>query len=60
MAILGQAVLFGASHGYQGPKNMTLISVFGVLYGLLVQWRKTLNPGMWAHAWLDVIGGIVT
>jgi membrane protease YdiL (CAAX protease family) len=60
VAILGQAVLFGASHGYQGPKNMILTSVFGVLYGLLFQWRQTLNPGMWAHAWLDVIGGIVT
>jgi membrane protease YdiL (CAAX protease family) len=60
VAILGQAVLFGASHGYQGLKNMILISVFGVLYGLLVQWRKTLNPGMWAHAGLDIIGGIVT
>lgn len=60
VAILGQAALFGASHGYQGLKNMILISVFGVLYGLLAQWRKTLNPGMLGHAWLDVIGAIMT
>jgi uncharacterized protein len=60
VAILCQGVLFGASHGYQGLNNMILISVFGVLYGLLVQWRKSLNPGMWAHAGLDIVGGIVT
>lgn len=59
LAIIGQAVLFGASHGYQSVKSMTLIMVLGVLYGLLVAWRKTLVPGMLAHAGLDIAGVIL-
>lgn len=59
VAILGQAILFGASHGYQSVKSMALIMVWGVLYGLLVTWRRTLAPGMLAHAWLDIAGVII-
>lgn len=54
-AVLLQALLFGLAHGYQGIKNMTLISVLGVLYGILVFFRKSLIPGMLAHAASDII-----
>jgi membrane protease YdiL (CAAX protease family) len=56
-AIAIQAAIFGASHGYQGTKQMIIISVLGALYGILAHWRRTLLPGMAAHAWSDIYGG---
>jgi membrane protease YdiL (CAAX protease family) len=56
-AITTQAVIFGASHGYQGTKQMVIISVLGALYGILAHWRRTLAPGMIAHASSDIYGG---
>jgi membrane protease YdiL (CAAX protease family) len=56
-AIVLQAIVFGVSHGYQGWKQVVIISVFGVLFGLLAQWRRSLVPGMAAHAWGDIYGG---
>jgi membrane protease YdiL (CAAX protease family) len=59
-AVLGQAVLFGICHWYQGVKQVILISVLGALFGILAQWRKSLRPGMIAHAWADVFNVIPT
>jgi membrane protease YdiL (CAAX protease family) len=56
-AIAIQAVIFGASHGYQGTKQMIIISVLGALYGGLAHSRRTLVPGIAAHAWSDIYGG---
>ena len=47
--LLLQALIFGLAHGYQGPRLMAVITVFGCLFGLLAQWRKSLRPGMIAH-----------
>jgi uncharacterized protein len=57
-AVLAQAVLFGICHWYQGVKQVILISVLGALFGILAQWRKSLRPGMIAHAWADVLNVI--
>jgi membrane protease YdiL (CAAX protease family) len=56
-AIALQAVIFGTSHGYQGTKQVVIISVLGALYGILAHWRRTLLPGIAAHAWSDIYGG---
>jgi membrane protease YdiL (CAAX protease family) len=56
-AIALQAAIFGASHGYQGLKQVLIISVLGALYGVLAYWRRSLVPGIAAHAWSDVYGG---
>ena len=53
-----QAVIFGLSHGYQGLRNVILITVFGALFGALALWRKSLKPGMILHAWTDLFSGI--
>ena len=53
------AVVFGASHGYEGVARMILIGIFGLLFGLLAWWRKSLRPGMIAHAWHDALSGAV-
>jgi membrane protease YdiL (CAAX protease family) len=60
IAVLAQAVVFGISHGYQGPKQVVTITVLGLIYGLLAWWRRSLRPGMLAHAWSDVFGGLLS
>lgn len=56
-AVLGQALVFGLGHSYQGWKQVIVISVLGVLYGALAAWRRNLRANMVAHAWADVWEG---
>jgi len=58
LAVLLQAAIFGAGHWYQGGRNVLIIALLGVLFGLLAQWRKSLRPGMISHAWEDVLNVI--
>jgi membrane protease YdiL (CAAX protease family) len=58
VAVAGQAVCFGIAHGYQGFQNVVVITVLGALYGVLALWRRSTRPGMLAHAWADVYGGL--
>lgn len=51
-----QALLFGASHGYQGVKYMLLIAVYGCMFGTLARARSSLKPGIIAHFLQD--GGV--
>jgi len=57
VAVLGQGVVFGLAHSYQGWKNTIVISVFGILFGSLAVWRKNLRVNIVVHAWADVWGG---
>jgi uncharacterized protein len=57
--IVLQGIAFGASHGYQGWKFMLMITVFGIAFGLLAIWRRSLRPGMMAHFLQDTIGGLL-
>jgi uncharacterized protein len=59
IGIVSSGIVFGLSHGYEGPKRMLVIAVYGMLFGILAQWRKSLRPGMMAHAWHDAVSGIV-
>jgi len=59
LGILFQGVVFGASHGYEGSQRMVLIAVYGLMFGLLAHWRKSLRPGMMAHFMWDTISGIL-
>jgi len=52
--VILQAILFGISHGYQGFRAIIMIILFGLLYGILAFWRKSLRPGMILHAWSDI------
>lgn len=56
-AVILQAILFGFGHTYQGLKAVFVISILGLLYGLLAAWRKNLLPGMVSHAWSDMFAG---
>ena len=57
VAIALQGVVFGISHGYQGWKNVTVISILGVLFGILATWRGNLRANIISHAWADTWGG---
>jgi|SRR5579864_997110 len=58
VGVFASAVLFGAAHGYQGARLMALIAALGALLGLLAVWRKSLRPGMFAHALTDAVSGL--
>jgi membrane protease YdiL (CAAX protease family) len=57
VAVLGQGLVFGLFHSYQGWKNVVVISVLGVLYGALAAWRGNLRVNIVTHAWTDVWEG---
>jgi membrane protease YdiL (CAAX protease family) len=56
--VVFSGALFGISHGYQGVRNMVLLSVFGALFSVLAIFRRSLRPGMIAHAWQDLVAGL--
>lgn len=59
LAVVMQAVLFGISHGYQGVRATATIAAYGMLLGLVALWRRSLRPGMLAHAWSDIFAGLL-
>jgi uncharacterized protein len=58
-AVLIQAIVFGVGHLYERAGQVGRITLFGVLFGLLAVWQKSLRPGMIAHAWSDIFGVII-
>ena len=58
IALVTQSVCFGIGHAYQGIKNVAVIAVLGALYGWLALRCRSTRPGMLAHAWSDVYGGL--
>lgn len=59
VGIVGSAIVFGLGHGYEGAKRMLLIAIYGLMFGLLAHFRKSLRPGMMAHAWHDGFTGVL-
>jgi uncharacterized protein len=57
--ILLSAVLFGAAHGYQGPRKASLIGGGAAILGAAARWRKSVRPGMIAHTLQDLMGGLM-
>ncbi len=57
VGVVLSAAVFGAGHIYQGGKSAIIIAVYGLLFGILAEMRKSLRPGMMAHAWHDGITG---
>jgi uncharacterized protein len=56
--VIAQAVLFGVTHGYQGGLLILRICLLGLLFGAAALLRRSLIPGMVAHAATDIIGGL--
>ena len=59
IGVLGSALVFGFSHGYEGLSGMLLIVAFGALFSILRLVRGNLRAGMMAHAWHDFFSGMV-
>jgi len=59
VGVLLSAAAFGAGHLYQGGKQAIVIGVYGVLFGILAETRKSLRPGIMVHAWHDSFSGLV-
>lgn len=57
VAVIGQGTVFGIFHAYQGWKNVIVISVLGVMFGVLATWRRNLRTNIMVHAWADVWSG---
>jgi membrane protease YdiL (CAAX protease family) len=59
LGVLLSAAAFGAGHIYQGWRSAIVIAVYGLLFGILAEFRKSLRPGMMTHAWHDGFAGLV-
>lgn len=59
LGVLASSVLFGLSHGYEGAAGMIAITAYGALFCALVYVRRSLRPGMMAHAWHDIFSGVM-
>jgi uncharacterized protein len=57
--IVLSALVFGAAHSYQGFSRAALIAAMGVMGGILAHWRRSVRPGMIAHALQDILGGFI-
>jgi membrane protease YdiL (CAAX protease family) len=58
VGVLLSAAIFGVCHFYQGAKAVVLIAVYGALFGVLAQARKSIRPGMITHALHDTVSGL--
>ena len=58
LGVAAQAILFGVTHGYQGATLVLRIAMLGLIFGILALLRRSLVPGMIAHAAMDVAGGL--
>lgn len=56
---IASSLLFGAAHGYEGLGGMIAITAYGAMFCGLTLYRRSLRPGMIAHAWQDSFTGIV-
>lgn len=57
--VMLSAVLFGTGHIYQGGKATVVIGVYGLMFGILAEVRRSLRPGMMTHAWHDALAGLL-
>ena len=58
-ALLLQAIIFGIGHIYQGWKPALVTAIYGLVFGLVAAWRRSIIPGAIAHTIIDVMGGLV-
>lgn len=59
LGIALSAVAFAFAHSYKGLSGAAGIFVDGLMLGSLAYWRKTVRPGMMAHAFTDSFAGVI-
>jgi uncharacterized protein len=58
LGLILQAIIFALAHAYQGWFAAVLTGVYGLAFGALAAWRRTIRPGAFAHCLIDIIGGL--
>ena len=58
LAILAQAVIFGAGHAYEGWQRAIAITCFAIFAGVVAAWRRSLRPNMMGHAMMDLFAAV--
>ena len=59
VALLLQAFIFSIGHIYQGWKPALVTAIYGLVFGLVAAWRRSIVPGAIAHWIIDVMGGLM-
>jgi membrane protease YdiL (CAAX protease family) len=59
VAVALQALLFGMAHGEQGLAVALRFTVYGIMFGALARWRRSLIPGIVCHVGVDVASGLL-
>jgi uncharacterized protein len=54
LGVVLQALLFGLAHLEQGPAAAARIAGYGLLFGALAQFRRSLLPGIACHVAVDL------
>src|SRR5262249_22591178 len=49
-----QAAVFAVGHVYEGFDSVVRIALYGGLLGVVAVWRRSLRPGIIAHAWSNL------
>lgn len=57
-ALVLQSVIFGCGHIYQGWKPAIITAVYGLIFGLVAGWRRSIIPSALAHTIIDIMGGL--
>jgi uncharacterized protein len=57
VGVILQGIVFGVTHGYQGWKNVVVITALGILYGVLAALLRNLRVNIISHAGLDAWEG---
>jgi uncharacterized protein len=59
VAVVLQAALFGLAHAEQGAGTALRFGAYGLAFGALARWRRSLLPGIVCHAWTDLASGLL-
>jgi len=59
LGIALSALAFALAHSYKGLAGAFGIFVDGVMLGSLAYWRRSVRPGMIAHAFTDSFAGVI-
>ena len=57
-ALILQALIFSIGHIYQGWKPALVTAIYGLIFGLVAAWQRSIIPGAIAHAVVDILGGL--
>ena len=59
VALVLQALLFGITHGEQGVGAVARVFAYGIGFGAIALWRRSLLPGVLCHVWTDLASGLL-